>query len=136
VRARRAPAAGAIGAPPAAAAGAKRRDERTLTGDSYSPGMRPVDVGATPGAGPPTKHWIPWLAAIDRRTLWTFAAEVAAAVRLSAATGDAEALRDVLHAWRSTAEYELAGAPLSHDTDWDTALRLSRPAANEDRTPR
>lgn len=71
---------------------------------------------------------IPWLAALDPTDLRTFATELAAAARLSMETDNAEPMHRVLYAWKSTAEYELAGAPLSHAVDWDEVVALSRPA--------
>ncbi len=87
------------------------------------------DVAMILVGAPLTEPRIPWLSALDRDDLREFATEVAAAARLSMETDNADPLHKVLYAWKSTAEYELAGAPLSDEVDWDAVVRLSRPAA-------
>jgi hypothetical protein len=88
-----------------------------------------TDVAMILAGEPLTEPRIPWLSALDRNDLRQFVTEVAAAARLSMETDNAEPLHRALYAWKSTAEYELAGAPLSHEVDWDAVVRLSRPAA-------
>ncbi len=88
-----------------------------------------TDVAAIMAGGPLTEPRIPWLVALHRDDLRAFAAEVAAAARVSMETDNAEPLHAALYAWKSTAEYELAGAPLSHTVDWDAVVRLGRPVA-------
>lgn len=88
-----------------------------------------TDVAMILTGNPSAQPRIAWLAALDRNDLRDFALEFAAAARLSMDTENPEPLRQSLHAWKSAAEYELAGAPLSHEVDWDAVVRLSRPAA-------
>jgi hypothetical protein len=90
-----------------------------------------TDVATILGGAPLTEPRIPWLAALDPTDLRVFAAELAAAARLSMETDNPEPMHRVLYAWKSTAEYELAGAPLSHAVDWDDVVQLSRPVADE-----
>jgi hypothetical protein len=88
-----------------------------------------TDVAMILAGEPVREPRIAWLSALDRDDLRAFATEVAAAARLSMETDNAEPLHNALHAWKSTAEYELAGAPLSHEVNWDAVVLLSRPAA-------
>jgi hypothetical protein len=90
-----------------------------------------TDVAAILVGEPLAEPRIPWLVALSRDDLRAFVAEVAAAARLSMEMDNAAPLHDALYAWRSTAEYELAGAPLSHEIDWDAVVPLARPAAEE-----
>jgi hypothetical protein len=88
-----------------------------------------TDVASILAGTPMAEPRIAWLAALDPADLGEFAREVAAAARLSMETDNAEPLHRALHAWKSTAEYEVAGTPLSHEIDWDSVVRLSRPSA-------
>jgi hypothetical protein len=88
-----------------------------------------TDVARILAGEPSAEPRIPWLPALDRDDLRAFAIEVAAAARLSMETDNAEPLRNAIYAWKSSAEYELAGAPLSHEVDWDAVVLLTRPAA-------
>ena len=77
--------------------------------------------------GQPIKPNISWLAALEAPELEEFVEDVTRAGRLARDLDNAEPLRSTLHRWRSTAEYVLAGSPLSPSIDWEAVLALARP---------
>ncbi len=81
----------------------------------------------------PVAPRVPWVGALDPADLRGFASELAATARLSMETSDPEPLRQALYAWKSTAEFRLAGdhRALQHP-NWDRVIELVRPGNKED----
>ncbi len=81
----------------------------------------------------PAEPRVPWLSALDPADLQTVASELAAKARLSMETSNPGPLRQALYAWKSTAEYRLAGDHSSlEQPNWDRVIELLRPAHKEE----
>jgi hypothetical protein len=78
-----------------------------------------------------TAPHVAWLSVFDLDEMRQFTTEFSQAVRLSMATGNPDPALKVVHRWRSTAEYAVAGAPLSGEIDWDEIVELHRPEFDE-----
>lgn len=81
----------------------------------------------------PTSWHVAWLELFDDDDLRAFVGEFAQAMRLAMEMVDPTPAFRVLHRWKSTAEYDLAGAPLSGELDWAHMIGLDRPVADEAR---
>ena len=79
------------------------------------------------GAGPLD---VPWLSALDEDDRREFFEEFSRTLALAISSNDPEAIFTFLKGWKATAEYVLAGEPLSGPIDWTEVVRIARPQAN------
>ncbi len=81
----------------------------------------------------PSAPRVAWISGLDPDDLPLLARELAAAASLSMETSNPEPLKQTLYAWKSTAEFALAGAQQALDNpDWDSVVELVRPAEKAD----
>lgn len=81
----------------------------------------------------PLEPRVPWILALDQADLRAFASELAATARLSMETSNPEPLTQALYAWKSTAEFRLAGDHRALQApNWDRVIELVRPSNKED----
>ncbi|MHB8620460.1 MAG: hypothetical protein ACYDAG_12950 [Chloroflexota bacterium] len=78
------------------------------------------------GAGPVD---IPWLAILDGDDRGEFFDELSRTLSLAVSTNRPELVFALLKGWKATAEYVLAGKPLSGPINWDEVVRIARPRA-------
>ncbi len=80
----------------------------------------------------PIEPPVSWISALDREDIPKLAAEVAQGLRLALGTNNPEPLRRSLHAWKSTADYAVAGPHRELEKpDWDAVVRIMRPADDD-----
>ncbi|MDE3074535.1 MAG: hypothetical protein KGJ86_03825 [Chloroflexota bacterium] len=72
---------------------------------------------------------IPWLSALDRDDRKEFLDELSRTLSLAIGTSNPQLVFALLKGWKATAEYILAGAPLSGPIEWDEVVRVARPQA-------
>jgi hypothetical protein len=82
---------------------------------------------ATSGEADPDPFEIPWLTALDEDDRQEFLEDLSRTMSLAISTSNPDLIFTMLKGWKATAEYLLAGKPLSGPINWSEVVRIARP---------